>query len=134
MGSARVVWVSLAATAPLGFLVPLARPGWGLVLLVVGLAAGELGQIVYSIANVSLRQQLCPDRLLGRVNATMRFLIMGCFPLGAVAGGLLGEAVGLRGTLWISGGILLLCPIPVFLALRGTRDVADLDVADLSAP
>ena len=34
-------------------------------------------------AIVTLRQRLCPPELLGRVTATMRFLIMGMFPLGA---------------------------------------------------
>lgn len=125
-GSARIVWLSLAVTGPLGLLAPLAQPGWLVVLLVLGMAAGELGQIVYAVTNVSLRQRLCPDRMLGRVNATMRFLIMGAFPLGAFLGGVVGELTGLRAVLWVSGAVIALSPIPVYLALRGTRDVEDL--------
>lgn len=125
-GSARLIWLSLAVTGPLTLLGPLAQPGWAVVLIVVSIAAGELGQIVYAITNVSLRQRLCPDRMLGRVNATMRFLIMGLFPAGALVGGLLGELIGLRGTLWVAGGIIVLSPLPVWLALRGMRDVQDL--------
>ena len=126
VGSARIIWISLAATGPVTLLVPLAQPGWSVALLILGMAAGELGQIVYAITNVSLRQRLCPENLLGRVTATMRFLIMGAFPLGALIGGTLGELLGLRGTLWISGMIILLSPVPLFLALRRTRNVEEI--------
>lgn len=126
VGSARIVWVSLAVSGPIGLLIPLARPGWAVALLVVGVAAGELGQIVYAITNVTVRQRLCPAHMLGRVNATMRFLIMGMFPLGALVGGALGEVAGLRATLWVSGGIIALSALPVHRALRGVRDVEEL--------
>ncbi|WP_188189874.1 MFS transporter [Nonomuraea sp. SYSU D8015] len=124
-GSARIIWLSLAVTGPIALLGPLAQPGWAVGLIVLGTAAGELGQIVYAVTNVSLRQRLCPERLLGRVNATMRFLMMGLFPLGALLGGLLGEAVGPRPTLWLAGAIIVLSPLPVRMALRGARDVED---------
>ncbi|MCK2220289.1 MFS transporter [Actinomadura sp. ATCC 31491] len=124
-GSARIIWLSLAVTGPAGLLTPLAGPGWGVLLAVAGVAAGELGQIVYAITSVSLRQRLCPEELLGRVNATMRVLLMGLFPLGAVAGGALGEVAGPRGTLWLAGVLVLVSPLPVARALRGLRDAAD---------
>jgi MFS family permease len=116
VGETRIVWLSLAVTAPLGLLVPLARPGWGVALLVAGTAAGEFGQIVYAITNVTLRQRLVPPSLLGRVTATMRFLIMGMFPLGALVGGVLGEIVGVRGTLWVAGLLIVISTVPVYLA------------------
>jgi len=126
VGSARIIWVSLAVTGPIALLGPLAQPGWSVALLIVSTAAGEFGQIVYAITNVSLRQRLCPENMLGRVTATMRFLIMGSFPLGALSGGILGELIGLRGTLWIAGIIILLSPIPLFLSLSHTRHVEEL--------
>lgn len=126
LGSARVVWVPLAVTGPIAVLGGLARPGWSSWLVVIGTAAGEFGQIVYAIANVSLRQRLCPSELLGRVNATMRFLIMGLFPLGAVLGGALGEMLGPRVTLLISVGIVAASPLPLRRALGAARDVEDL--------
>ncbi|MEV0162352.1 putative MFS family arabinose efflux permease [Nonomuraea fuscirosea] len=125
-GSARVVWLSLAVTGPVTLLGPLARPGWQVSLLVVATAAGELGQIVYAITNVTLRQRLCPAHLLGRVNATMRFFMMGPFPLGALLGGVLGEAIGLRATLWAAAAVIVLSPSPIWLALRGIRETEDL--------
>jgi MFS family permease len=126
VGSARIIWMSLAVTGPIALLGPLAQPGWWVALLIVSIAAGEFGSIIYAITNVSLRQRLCPEHMLGRVTATMRFLIMGAFPIGALIGGTLGEVLGLRGTLWIAGIIILLSPIPLFLALRHTRDIEEL--------
>jgi MFS family permease len=126
VGSARIIWLSLAVTAPLGMLTPLARPGLLVTLLVVGMAAGELGQIVYAITNVSLRQKLCPPYLLGRVSATMRFLMMGLFPLGALFGGVVGEVLGLRAALWLTGGVIALSTLPVYRVLRQIRDVDEI--------
>lgn len=126
VGLARIIWVSLAVTGPIVLLAPLAQPGWAVALFLVSTAAGEFGQIIYSITNVSLRQRLCPDTMLGRVNATVQFLIMGTFPLGALIGGALGELLGLHSTLWVIGALILLSPIPLLLALRHTLDVETL--------
>ncbi|MDN4613324.1 MFS transporter [Leifsonia sp. F6_8S_P_1B] len=125
VGSARIIWLSLAVTTPLSLATAFAQPGWWTLLVVVGIAAGELGQIVYAITNVSLRQQIVPDRLLGRVNATMQVVVMGLFPLGAIIGGVLGEVIGARWTVLAAGVLLLCCPILLGKALRGARDVED---------
>ncbi|RIQ32486.1 MFS transporter [Jiangella rhizosphaerae] len=130
VGSARLAWLCLVVTGPAGLLIPLAEPGWtAIAFLIVGIGAGEVGQIIYAIASVSLRQRITPDELLGRVNATMRVLIMGAFPLGGLAGGVLGELAGPRATLWVVGVLTLLAPLPVWWVLRGTRDVEELDPA-----
>jgi hypothetical protein len=126
VGSARICWLSLAVTAPLTLLGVLAQPGWSVAFIVVGSAAGEFGQIVYAITSVSVRQRLCPDRMLSRVNATMRVLIMALFPVGALVGGGIGDLVGTRFALGVSGVAMLACSIPVYLALRGYREVEDL--------
>lgn len=127
VGSARIIWVSLLATTPFVLLVPTATPGWGLALALLGFAAGELGQIVYSITNVSLRQRVTPDHILGRVNATMRFLIMAFFPAGALLGGVLGELIGTRWTLVAAGAVALIAPVVLVRALRRHRDVEEFD-------
>jgi len=126
IGSARVVWLPLAVTAPLAIPGALARPGWTSWLVLLGTAAGEFGQIVYAITSVSLRQRRCPPRLLGRVNATTRFLIMGLFPAGALLGGALGSAVGARTTLLASFLLIVVSALPAHRALRGVRDVEQL--------
>lgn len=118
LGSARIIWLALAVTGPITLLGALAQPGPLVALLIVGTAAGELGQIIYAITSVSLRQHLCPERMLGRVNATMRVLVLGLFPIGALVGGLLGELIGLRATLWLALSITCIAPTPVYIALR----------------
>lgn len=125
IGSARIIWLSLAVTAPFTLIGALAQPGPLVVLVVLGMAIGEFGQIVYAISNVSLRQRFTPDRMLGRVNATMRVLIMGLFPLGAVAGGVLGEVLGARLTLVVAGAVAISAPIALFVVLRRHRDVEE---------
>lgn len=112
-----------------------AQPGWWALLIVLGIAAGEFGQIVYAITQVSVRQQVCPDPILGRVNATMQVVVMGLFPLGAIIGGVLGDAIGARWTLIVAGGLLLVCPAVLWAALRGVREVSDLpEAAALAEP
>jgi predicted MFS family arabinose efflux permease len=60
---------------------------------------------------VSLRQVVTPDRLLGRMNASYRFLTYGAIPLGALLGGALGELLGLRAAVAVGAvGSLLTAP------------------------
>jgi MFS family permease len=55
-----------------------------------------IGNLYYNINQVSFRQAIVPVRLQGRLNATMRTIVWGTLPLGAVAGGVLGNAIGVR--------------------------------------
>jgi hypothetical protein len=64
----------------------------------------SFGVVVYNIVQVSFRQRLCPPQLLGRMNASVRFLVSGVLPFGALAGGALGSVIGLRTSLWVAMG------------------------------
>ncbi|HVF65824.1 MAG TPA: MFS transporter [Casimicrobiaceae bacterium] len=79
--------------------------------IALGLAmlAFDFGGVLWGINYLALRQAITPDRLLGRMTATMRFLTVASAPLGALAGGALASVVGLRTTLWTIGvlGILV---------------------------
>lgn len=55
-----------------------------------------IGNLYYNINQVSFRQAIVPVRLQGRLNATMRTIVWGTLPLGAIAGGVLGNAIGVR--------------------------------------
>lgn len=124
-GPERIIWASLVVAGVFGLLVPPAQPGWLVGLAVLGFAAGEFGQIVYAISSVTLRQRIVPAYLLGRVGATMRFVLMGLFPLGAMLGGVAGSTIGARGTIWISGGLIAVSWLPVFFALSRTGGTGD---------
>ena len=67
-----------------------------------------------NVLGVTLRQHLTPDPLLGRMNATFRFLLTGALAIGSALGGLVGEAAGVRIAVW-SGAICLAGAfLPVF--------------------
>ena len=87
-----------------GLLVPLAVlvPRAAIPMVVVAEFGQWMTLIVYYVNAVSVRQALTPDRLRGRVNATMRFIAGGMLPLGALAGGGLGSAIGLPATLVVA--------------------------------
>jgi MFS family permease len=95
--------VGSAVTFGLGpLLVPLATPATAMPLLIgMGLIVG-FGGTVYNVNQVSLRQTITTQRMQGRMNATMRFIVWGTIPIGAFLGGLLGETIGLRPTLWVA--------------------------------
>jgi MFS family permease len=52
--------------------------------------------MLWNVITVSLRQRITPNRLLGRVNSAYRLLAWGTMPLGAAAGGLLAQWLGLQ--------------------------------------
>ncbi len=90
-------------------LIPAARGP--LVVAALFLIAQQLGDgamIIYDINEMSLRQTITPDRLLGRVNASLRFVGIGTFFIGSLLGGALAEGIGLRWALVVgaSSGIL----------------------------
>jgi predicted MFS family arabinose efflux permease len=63
----------------------------------------DFGGVLYGINYLSLRQAITPDRLLGRMTATMRFLTVAMAPIGSLVGGVLATVIGLRGTLLTVG-------------------------------
>jgi hypothetical protein len=63
---------------------------------------------IFNINQLSLRLSMTPDRMHGRLNATMRFVMWGVTPIGAVVGGILAStALGIEGTLVLAAiGVL----------------------------
>jgi MFS family permease len=87
--------------------------------IALGAAVMGAGSVAYNINQVSVRQALCPRRLQGRMNASVRFVVWGTLPIGGFLGGALGSVIGIRSTLWVGaiGGLLsfvwlLSSPIP----------------------
>ncbi|MDQ1447568.1 MAG: hypothetical protein QOC79_539 [Actinomycetota bacterium] len=126
VGTARIIWLSLAVTAPFGFLIPFAFRGYGVLLVAGALFAISAGSVVYNTAQVSFRQAVCPPALLGRMNASVRFIVWGTMPLGAIAGGALGTLLGLRVTEFLCAlgdwaAVLWVINSPLF----GMRDIPE---------
>lgn len=96
-----------------------------LILMIGGFVTG-IGVVVYNINQVSLRQAIVPKSIQGRMNASMRWIVWGTIPAGAIAGGVLAEVFGLREAIVIGviGGIfsflwVLLSPV------RSLKDVPE---------
>jgi MFS family permease len=89
-------------------LIPLAAAGLAALLLTVSQLVLGLQRAVFNIVQLSLRQAVTPDALRGRMTATIRTVIWGIYPVGAVLGGLLGARIGLTRTLIIGGLLSLL--------------------------
>jgi MFS family permease len=116
LGLGRSIIVSAFLGGLPSILIVLAYPSNALlVLMPIWFATGFTG-VVYNVNQVSLRQAITPDHLQGKMNATMRFIVWGVYPIGGVIGGILGEAVGLRTTFLIAGIGMLASVIWVVLS------------------
>ncbi|MFF6979933.1 MFS transporter [Streptomyces sp. NPDC008343] len=123
-GQGPVIWLAPLLTCPPTALMPMARPGWSVAVAAIGLAGLSLGGVVRVVAQSSLQQALTPDRLLGRVSATARFVSWGGIPLGGLLGGASGSVFGAAVTLWIGAAGMTLSVLPNVLSpLRTKRTV-----------
>jgi MFS family permease len=86
-----------------------------------GLLAG-FSQMAYNINQVSYRQAICPPRMQGRMNATMRFLVWGTMPVGGIVGGVLATAIGVHETIWLAAVLGFLPALfPLLSPVRSIR-------------
>jgi MFS family permease len=115
-------------------LIPLAPRDAAIPFLIVAQLGGGISQVVYNVSQVSLRQAITPDRLQGRMNATMRFLVWGTIPIGSVIGGYLGGTIGLHETLYVGAiGSALAFLFVLLSPVRSLRTIPDA-VPDEPAP
>jgi MFS family permease len=109
----------IAASATIGpalLLVPLAPVSHPIPFLVVGLAISAYGGVTYNITALSYMQATTPNRMLGRMNATRRFIVWGTIPMGSLLGGVVASQLGLR-TAILTGAIgATLAFVPVLLS------------------
>lgn len=118
--------LGIATVALSDLIVPLAV---GAPIVIAGLLVGAqfffgIGLTVFNVNQASLRQVLVPREFLGRVGATVRVLAEGMTPIGAILGGLMGSAIGLRETLVIAAlGELLAAGWLWASPLRRVRDL-----------
>lgn len=115
-GLDAVAWTLIALS-------PTAGAGWvvfavGQLLFGVSLGASNANELGY-------RQSVTPDRLQGRMNATMRSINRAMIVVGAPLGGVLGDAYGLRPLLWVVAGGFLLVAISLGLSRFRTARLDD---------
>jgi MFS family permease len=82
------------------------------------LAMNGFATTMWSVVTVTLRQQVVPTELLGRVNSVYRMLAWGLMPAGALAGGLIAHGLGVRAAYPVAGALraaALLVALPVLV-------------------
>jgi MFS family permease len=126
-----IVWGSVIGAVPT-VLIPLAPVSFPIPFIVVSLVFTEFGIVVYNVSAISLTQALVPERLLGRVNASRRFIVWGTIPLGSLVSGVLATTIGLRPTLFVGTIGIMLATLPV--ALSAVRDVEELPTEPEAMP
>jgi MFS family permease len=126
VGEGRAIPLSVLLLLPFAACAPLAVLGAPAVLLAVSTFGFSWGTVAYNITQVSFRQRLCPPALLGRMNASVRFLVFGTMPLGGLLGGVLGTWFGVVPALWVAVAGQVLAALPVTLSpLIGMRELPD---------
>lgn len=137
MGPTIVVSYLLFGVGGMAIPVALSVPGIALPLVLFAEFFQWMVLVAGTVNVLSLRQTITPDRMLGRVSATTRFLSAGSVPIGSLLGGFLGGVIGIRETLVVGCFGMLLSAAwfigsPVWAIRRGT-DIMPLDVP-VSAP
>jgi MFS family permease len=124
LGVGRTIVVTALIFSLAGLAIPLAPKSSPLPLLMLAQVMFGFGSVTYNITQVSLRQAITPERLQGRMNAAMRWIIWGTIPLGALAGGALATWYGLRTALWVGaiGGLVPFLPV----ALTSVRKIREM--------
>jgi MFS family permease len=113
LGVGPTIAVAAFMFGPSTLLIGLAPKDIAIPLIVVSMLILTFGGVLYNITAISLIQAITPDRILGRANASRRFVVWGVIPLGAFVGGALASAIGLRETMVVGaiGGSLAFVPI-----------------------
>ena len=98
----------------------------GVIALVLAVAGAFIAITVIHV--MTIRQTVTPDRLLARMNASYRTLGYGVMPVGALLGGIVGEAFGLRAALAVGAIGIASAPLwVVFSPVRGVRRIEDVE-------
>jgi MFS family permease len=127
LGVGRTIILSSVIGGPMFLVVPFAPHGnAALALLVPAFVIGGATNVIYNVTQVSLRQAITPERIQGRMNSVMRFIVWGTIPLGSFLGGVLASRIGVKETLIVGGaGACLPFLAVLFSPVRGIRSMPE---------
>jgi MFS family permease len=113
VGVGRAIWMPSIVFSFAAFCFPLSPRSFPIPLLIVGSLLFGWAGITYNITQVSLRQAITPERIQGRMNATMRWIVWGTIPLGTLLGGAIATTYSIRTALWVGaiGGAFSFLPV-----------------------
>jgi MFS family permease len=123
--------VGAAALANWGFLlIPIAPASIPEPFVAAGLFAFGVCGVTVNVVGISLSQAVTPDRLLGRMTASRRFVVWGVIPLGSLAAGGLASTLGLHTAIWICAVGASVAFVPMLLSpVRSVRTLDDAERA-----
>ncbi len=125
-GPGPLIAVSFLLSPLLLLAIPAAPKSAAIPVLVASGLAGTFLGFLGNVNQLTLRQAITPNRLLGRMNAVTRFMYWGTMPLGSALGGVIADAVGLRVTLFAAASGSVLAGIPIALSpIRKLRELPD---------
>ena len=118
IGEGTAVSLSAVALGVSSTSLPLAGmfPTVAIPILIGGALLQSFLVLVYNITQVTMRQRLTPQRLLGRMNASIRFVVWGVMPIASITSGILGTAIGVIPTMWIGAAGALLASVFVLFS------------------
>ena len=109
-------------------LLPLASDDWAIPLLLAPLVVQAYGIVLFNVTGISYVQAVVPDRMLGRMTASRRFIVWGTIPLGSLTGGVLASTIGLHDTIAVGAIGATFCFLwLVFSPFRSTYAVPALE-------
>ncbi|WP_169583680.1 MULTISPECIES: MFS transporter [Microbacterium] len=135
IGEARAIPVSALGFSVVALLLPVAAvvPAVAFPLLVAQSFVASFTVLLYNITQVTFRQRITPPRLLGRMNASVRFVVWGVMPIAALLAGALGTWLGVVPTMWIgAAGQLLSAAFVVFAPFWTMRELPDVHTSAAS--
>ena len=130
IGEARAIPVSAVGFSVVAVFLPVAAmvPSVAFPLLVAQGFISSFTILVYNITQVTFRQRITPPRLLGRMNASVRFVVWGVMPIAALLSGVLGTWIGVVGTMWIGAiGQLLAAGFVVIGPFWALNELPEMD-------
>jgi MFS family permease len=129
------VLVGSAAASGWGLLlIPLATEAVAVAFLATAFFVFTFCAVVYNVTGISLMQAITPDRLLGRMNASRRFVVWGVIPVGMLLGGAIGDNVGLRTAMWVGAVGASVAFVPLLLSpVRSILTMPDESSAEAAA-
>ena len=129
LGVGRTIVLAAFLFGPGTLVIAVAPQDLAIPLITLGSLIIGFGVILFNVTAISLIQAITPDRILGRANASRRFVVWGVIPFGGLVGGSLGSWIGLRETMVIGaiGGLSAVVPI-LLSPIRSVGKMSEVDV------
>nr|WP_223166923.1 MFS transporter [Nonomuraea sp. SYSU D8015] len=125
-GMARMTWIAVTAGAPFCLLLPMTQADWRIACFAITSIMISWSASMSNVGQSTYRQTVTPDHMLGRINASVRFVTWATLPLGGLLGGIVAQQIGVRQTLWVflAGRALAFVPL-LFSPLPRMRDFTE---------